>query len=224
MRRFLSLLSLLLPAPVLAQEPEVFALPEGCTAFVTIQYKLCLVSHHYTCEADAAGTKHRVDIDADGPLFVSTVNDETEWVESLDIRLGVLDRLDPDPADPASFTDLSRTGRDDFDFSTTSDFGEKITYRGRDLLTGETVVIDEVPLLRTENFVRATAEDGTLMWESTGNEYIHLDWRLFLRGQSVTRTPEQTYQTDDEPLTFDFPGDDGFLTTEPAFNCNALLL
>ena len=223
MRRLLCLLALLVPAHLAAEE-KTYELPPNCQAFVTIQYKLCLVSHHYTCEADAEGIQHRVDIDDEGPLFISTINDQAEWVSSLDIRLDLLDRLDPNPADPANFTELARTGRDDFDFSTTSEVGETITYRGRDRLTGETVVIDDVPLLRTENFARALAADGSLIWESTGNEYIHLDWRLFLRGQSVTRTPENTFQSDDEPVDFIFPGEPGFLSTAPEYNCNALLL
>ncbi|MEM1237342.1 MAG: hypothetical protein AAGI10_10250 [Pseudomonadota bacterium] len=223
MRRFLALFALLLPGPLAAQE-KTYDLPQGCEAFVTIQYKLCLVSHHYRCAGDAEGIQHRVDIDDEGPLFISTVNDQAEWVSSLDIRLDILDRLDPDPEDPANFTELARTGRDDFDFSTTSEVGERITYRGRDRLTGETIVIDDVPLLRTENFVRALAADGSVIWESTGNEYIHLDWRVFIRGQSLTRTPENTFQSDDEPLDFIFPGEDGFLTAEPEYNCNALLL
>ena len=207
-----------------AQEAETFALPAGCEAFVTIQYKLCLLSHHYTCAGDAPGLQHRVDVDDEGPIFISTIDEETQWIESIDIRLGITDRLDPGATDPASFTELTRNGRDDFNFSTTSDTGETLTYRGRDLLTGETVVIDDVPLLRTETFSRAEYIDGTLAWESQGNEYIHLDWRMFIAGQSVTRTPDGSYERDDAPVEFAFPGEDGFLALSPKFNCQALLL
>jgi len=201
-----------------------FKLPAGCEAYVTVQYKLCTVSHHYTCEGDPEGLQHRVDVDDEGPNFVGTIDAETQWIESYDIRLDIVDRLDPDPADPASFTELTRSGRDDFDFSTTSNFGETVIYQGRDKLTGETVIIDDVPLLRTETFARALREDGSLVWESQGNEYIHLEWRLFLAGQAATRTPEQSFQRDDAPVTFHFPGEEGFLASSPLFNCDALLL
>ncbi|MEM1100779.1 MAG: hypothetical protein AAGH73_04525 [Pseudomonadota bacterium] len=213
-------------ALVLAAEEaaERFPLPEGCKAFVTVQYKLCKVSHYYTCTGDPEGYQHRVDLDNEGPYFVSTIDDETQWIESRDLRAGILDRLRDGARDPASFTELTRTGRDDFDFTTGSDVGEVIRYRGTDSLTGETVIIDDVPLLRTETFARATREDGSLVYESRGNEYVHLDWRLFLGGQSVTRTPERTYQDDDAPMSFHFPGEAGFLAWEPAFNCDALLL
>ncbi|MEM6717479.1 MAG: hypothetical protein AAF622_20695 [Cyanobacteria bacterium P01_C01_bin.147] len=217
-------LTLAMPnAPAFAQE-DVFSLPDGCEAFVTVQYKLCTVSHHYTCEADPEGVQHRVDIDDEGPYFIGTIDEETQWLESVDIRLGIVDKLDANPVDPASFTELTRNGRDDFDFSTTSEFGETVFYRGRDRLTGETVVIDDVPLLRTETFARATRPDGSLVWESQGNEYIHLDWRLFLAGQSVIRTPEQSFEDDDAPVAFHFPGEGGFLSSSPEFNCNAFLL
>ncbi|MCH2076742.1 MAG: hypothetical protein MK180_07615 [Rhodobacteraceae bacterium] len=205
-------------------EVERFGLPEGCTGFVTVQYKLCQVTHHYTCEGDPEGIQHRVDLDDDGPFFVSTIDSEAQWIESLDVRSNILDTLDPAPENPASFTDLARKGRDDFNFSTTSEVGETIIYQGRDLLTGETVIIDDVPLLRTDTYARATRPDGTLVWESRGNEYIHLDWRLFLAGQSVTRTPDGSFQDEDEPVEFHFPGDPGFLALEPEYNCRALLL
>ena len=203
---------------------QTFPMPEGCTAFVTVQYNSCNVSHHYTCEGDPEGHQWRVDIDGEGPTYLGRIDAETQWIESFDLLLGLHDTLDPNPNEPASFTDLTRTGRDDFDFTTTSDAGETITYRGRDLLTGKTVVIDDIPLLETETFARATAADGTLLWESIGNEYILLDWRLFLSGRYVTQTPENRFEEDNRPITFDFPGDDGFLADTPAHNCNAVIL
>ncbi|MEM6728921.1 MAG: hypothetical protein AAF618_10505 [Pseudomonadota bacterium] len=219
--RGLSLLFLLFP---LAAQAEEHVLPAGCTAYVSIQYKLCVVSHHYTCSGDADGIQHRVDIDEDGPFFTSSIDFQTQWIESHDLRRDEIDRLDAGAADAANFTELARTGRDDLDFSTTSDRGETIRYRGRDLLTGKTVVIDDVPLLETDTFMRATRADGSLAWESAGNEYIHLDWRIFIAGRSVTRTDGGTFEDDDAPLRFDFPGDPGFLASEPAFNCSPLLL
>ena len=206
------------------EEIEAFQLPAGCTGFVTVQYKLCQVTHHYTCEGDPKGIQHRIDIDDDGPFFSSTIDSEAQWIESRDIRNGIVDQLNPDPEDPASFTDLTRKGRDDFNFSTTSDLGETFIYQGRDLLTGETVIIDDVPLLRTDTYARATRPDGSLVWESRGNEYIHLDWRIFLAGQSVTRTENGNFQDEDAPVDFHFPGEPGFLATEPEYNCRALLL
>ncbi|MEL6914741.1 MAG: hypothetical protein AAFP13_09580 [Pseudomonadota bacterium] len=222
--RVLAMLAAFASGPVPAEEAERFPLPQGCEAFVTVQYKLCTVTHHYTCAGDPAGHQHRVDVDDEGPFFVGTIDAETQWIESRDLRVGIVDRLQPGAADAANFTELTRTGRDDFDFTTRSQLGEVIRYRGADTLTGETVVIDDVPLLRTETFARATRPDGSLVWESRGNEYIHLDWRLFLGGQSVTRTPERSYQQDDAPVSFHFPGEAGFLAPEPSFNCDALLL
>lgn len=221
MNRALALLLLCMPLPSFAQTHD---LPMGCSAYVTIQYRLCIVSHHYTCRGDDPGIQHRVDIDNDGPLFISTIDQETQWIESFDLRRGIIERLVPNPQDAASFTELTRTDRDEFDFSTRTELGEVLTFRGRDRLTGRTVVIDDVPLLETDTYARATRADGSLAWESQGNEYIHLDWRIFLRGSSVTRTEDGSFQEDDAPVTFTFPGEDGFLADKPQFNCNALLL
>lgn len=203
---------------------ETAVLPQGCEAFVTVQYKLCQVTHHYTCAGDPEGIQHRMDMDERGAFFISTIDEEAQWVESHALRSGEVDRLLPGGEDPMSYSQLAQTGRDDFDFSTQSNFGELIRYRGWDRLTGETVIIDDVPLLRTENFARALGADGQVLWESQGNEYIHLDWRLFLGGQSVRRTEDGTRLSDDAPMEFHFPGDDGFLSSVPDFNCGALML
>lgn len=203
---------------------DPIVLPDGCAAYVTVQYSSCLVAHHYTCEGDIEGDQWRIDIDAEGPIYMGRIDRESQWMESIDVVLGLRDLLDPNPKEPASFTELAQTGRDDFHFSTTSDAGETITYQGRDLLTGRTVVIDDVPLLETETFARATDADGNLLWESTGNEYINLDWRVFLSGNYVTRTPQETSQSESRPIDFHLPGDDGFLTDTPKYNCNATIL
>ncbi|MGR3436809.1 MAG: hypothetical protein ACU0CO_18280 [Shimia sp.] len=215
----------ILASPAAVAAADRFAPPEGCEVFVTAQMRDCTVTHHFTCEGDAAGDKWRIDLGPSGPVYMNRVDDETQWVESFDLRWGITDTLDPDPAEAASFTDLVRTGRDDFDFTTTSDAGETIRYRGRDLLTGQTVVIDGVPLLETETFARATDVDGDIMWESTGNEFVHLDWRLFLPGQYITRDDEgRVDNRDGRPVSFDFPGDEGFLSRTPLHNCDAELL
>lgn len=213
----------LLALPVQAQA-DPFTLPEGCTAYVTIQSKSCLVTHHYTCQGDPEGHQWRVDIDGEGPVYAGRIDAETQWIESFDLLLGIRDTLDANPKDPGSFTELTRTGRDDFEFSQTADGGDTVYYRGRDLLTGRTVVIDDVPLLETETYARATDANGKMIWESTGNEYLHLDWRIFIGGSYVTRTQDDTINDEGGPVDFIFPGEDGFLSDTPEHNCNTLIL
>ncbi|MEL6607384.1 MAG: hypothetical protein AAFO93_00605 [Pseudomonadota bacterium] len=220
-----AVLALGLPtAPALAQDEETYRLPEGCEAYVTVQYKLCQVSHHYTCVGDPEGHQWRVDLGPEGETYLGRIDAETQWIESFDMLLGIRDTLDADPTDPASFTELTQTGRDDFDFSTSSAMADGVVYRGRDLLTGRTVVIDDVPLLETETYAYAETKSGEFLWESTGNEYIHLEWRLFMAGRYVTRTPNGTDQVEDAPEDFIFPGEAGFLSPTPEFNCNTLIL
>ncbi|MGR3493456.1 MAG: hypothetical protein ACU0DW_15495 [Shimia sp.] len=202
---------------------QTLPLPESCTPYVTIQLANCTVVHHYRCGAEA-DERWRVDMDQDGPFFANHTDAEGQWIESFDLYAGIVDRLDEGSADPLSFTELTRTDRDDFDFTTTSDTGETIRYRGRDRLTGRTVVIDDIPLLETETFARSTGADGKLLWESTGNEYIHLDWRIFISGQYLTRTPNETVPEDNRPIAFALPGEAGFLSDTPEYNCNTEFL
>ncbi|MBL9054404.1 MAG: hypothetical protein JNN02_11810, partial [Tabrizicola sp.] len=45
--------------------------PDGCEAYVTVQSRGCIVSHHYRCEGYPAGDQWRVDMGQEGALFYS---------------------------------------------------------------------------------------------------------------------------------------------------------
>src|SRR5690606_21121627 len=92
---------LAMATPALAR---TWTAPEGCEIFLTVQSKLCRVSNHYRCGSDDAGDQWRADFDQEGLFFQSRINFETEWVESYD-NSGV-QRLEPNPEDPASFSEL----------------------------------------------------------------------------------------------------------------------
>ena len=105
--------------------PGVFTPPEGCTGWLTVQSRGCRVSNHYRCEADAPGDQWRADFDQEGIFFVSRIDRETQWVESYDMFPTVRQTLDPNPADPASFSELLSAGMDTFDFGLTEDTGSQ---------------------------------------------------------------------------------------------------
>lgn len=196
-----------------------FAVPEGCTAFLTAQLHGCVVSQHYRCEADAPGDQRSALMDSDGLFYLSHIDRETRWIDSISVISGTQDKLTVE-ADPASFSTLLMTGRDDFDFRTENNFGEVLRYTGYDSLTGERVVIDGVTLEQTRFELSGYSEDGSVLFRRKGKQFIHRDWRLFFADRETAETPEgQSEETFSTPVTFSLPGEAGFLDAEPRFDC-----
>ena len=211
----------LLAAPALAGS---FTPPEGCTAFMTVQSKGCRVSNHYTCEADPAGDQWRADYDQEGVYFMSRIDSEAQWVESIEIDPPSRQTLDANPADPASFSDLLATGNDSYIFGLSKDTGDRTRVRGADRLTGKQVVIDGITLQQTEFNFTETDTSGNVLRRSRGNEYIHPEWRLFFSGPSQWDGGDGTYlPIDGSPVQFIFPGEPGFASTQPLFDCDAVM-
>jgi|GEM_PF-916134 len=214
----------LLAHPVAAQDGDapLFQVPPGCTAYVTVQLRNCQVAHQYRCAGDAPGDQWSVFLDGQGAYFATKIDAETRWIESVDMETGETDTLGPE-TDPASFSVLLRSGRDDFDFFTESTTGEVLRFVGYDQLTGGRAVIDGVPLERTTFSLTAYNMDGSLAWKREGQQFIHRDWRIFYSDRETFENGlGERFDTTDAPVEFDFPGDKGFLTTEPKFDCDVL--
>lgn len=211
-----------LPLPVSA---GAFQAPDGCETFMTVQSRQCRVSNHYKCTADPAGDQWRADFDQQGPYFISRIDHEAQWVESFDLGTSIVRQtLDPDPADPASFSELLASHVDTFAFGLSNDLGERTKVTGFDRLTGRSVTIDAIPLLETEFEFTETDASGTVLRQSRGNEYIHPEWRMFFAGPSEWRGGEGDYlPLDGSPVQFIFPGEPGFASTEPLFDCDPLM-
>ncbi|NUB45216.1 hypothetical protein GEU84_012520 [Fertoebacter nigrum] len=224
MAKAMILAAVLVVGSALAAPAQTFTPPEGCTGFMTVQARGCRVSNHYRCEADAPGDQWRADFDAEGIYFVSRIDVETQWVESYDMFPTVKQTLDANPEDPASFTELL-AGADSFAFGLSKDNGERSKVTGYDRLTGKTVVIDGIRLLQTEFDFTETSIGGTVLRRAKGNEYIHPDWRLFFAGPSQwDGSGEGNYvPVDGSPVQFIFPGEPGYMATEPLFECDALM-
>ena len=177
------ILALTFSVPVAAHAGS-FTPPQGCTTTLTVQSRGCYVANYYTCEADPKGDQWRADFDQEGVFFLSRIDSETQWVESIELNPTVTQTLDPNPKDPASFSSLLATGRDDFDFSLSKDNGEHSNVTGYDQLTGRTVTIDGVTLEETQYEYAETDDAGTLIRKSRGHEYISREWRRFFSGTS----------------------------------------
>lgn len=209
--------------PAFAQTAEVFALPAGCTAYLTVQTEACSVDHIFTCEGDAEGTQRRVSIGEMGVTYVGQIDSETQWIESLHLSSGHSERLSDEVTDPASFSDLVENGVDTYDFTTESEEIGQTRYVGQDSLTGNQVTIDGVTLDETQYNITAYDAEGEVKWSSEGNEYISQRFRMFLAGSSTITTEDGSFDNDDAPVEFIFEGEPGFLSKFPKYGCGETL-
>lgn len=213
----------LLPVPVPALA-GTWTAPEGCEVFMTLQAKACRVSHYYRCVADPQGDQWRADFDQEGIYFLSRVDGEGQWIESFDLNPTVRQSLDTNAADAASFSELLASGMDTFAFGLSRADGTSSQVTGFDRLTGTTTVIDGITLSQTEFDYTEVDPAGNVLRRSRGNEYVHPDWRLFFAGPSEWDPGDGTWlPTDGSPVEFIFPGEPGFLRTQPIYDCDAIM-
>ncbi len=213
---------LMVTMSVTAAQAQEFSMPEGCEGYLTIQSTSCSVSHYFTCDFDAEGEQRRATLDEEGLTYVGKINSEAEWVESFHLRSGHTERLMSSP-DAMSMSDLLAGDVDTWDFITESDEIGESRYTGFDQLTGERVVIDGITLLRTEYALTATDAEGNEIWRAEGREFVNPDWRMFIGGVSTYTNSNETFDSDDTPVEFIFPGEAGYLSVNPKFGCGVEL-
>ncbi|MFN4171776.1 MAG: hypothetical protein ACK4GW_08485 [Pseudorhodobacter sp.] len=201
-----------------------FTPPEGCTGWLTVQARSCRVSNYYKCDRDATGDQWRADFDQDGLFFASRIDAEAQWVESYDMNPMTRQTLDPGAPDPASFSELLSVGLDTFEFSLTKDNGVQSRVQGFDRLTGRTITIDGVALQETQFEFAETDLSDNIVRRTRGNEYVHPEWRLFFAGPSEWDGGSGDWlPMDGSPVQFIHPGEPGFFSTEPIYECDAVL-
>ncbi len=201
---------------------ETFTPPKGCSLFLTVQMHGCLVSNHYTCSADPKGDKWRVDFNQNGPFFVSKIDTETQWIETYDLAAGTHETLRPHAPNPASFSELLAKGIDSYDFSTATDQGKVTHVTGYDKLTGVKRVVNGVTLEQSEFDTTAKDDKGNQVWHSKGHEWISRNWRLFLAGAGTWEDETGKTPFDNSPVVMSQPGQKGFGSMTPEFDCNSV--
>jgi hypothetical protein len=214
--RALALLLSLAPLPLAAQ---TFGLPPGCTAFLTVQTANCTVEHFFTCADDPDGYLRRIELYADGFDFLTTSDAEGQWIESIDAFTGTQDRLEPAPADPGLWSELLDDGVDSYDFRTIGADGTATRFVGTDKLTGAVVVIGGRELTEMVTEMRAEDPTGATLWSMTSTTYIDAQQRLSFGGIVNWIVPAGSPPTDDTPMAFAGPGEDGFLSAVPQYGC-----
>ena len=96
--------------------------------------------------------------------------------------------------------------------------------RGFDKLTGNTVTIDGVTLDETEFDHEETHDAGNILRRARGLEYISREYRMFFSGASEWDDGSGNWlPMEGSPVKFFKPGDKGFESTQPIFDCDAVL-
>jgi hypothetical protein len=115
---------------------------------------------------------------------------------------------------------LFETQIDTWDFTLETDAGLE-RHVGYDLLTGETLVIDGEELLRTEFQGRTLDGDGNEIDAGSGRQYVSEKHRMFFLGETwEADSPEDIL--DMSPVEFIYPGETGFFTSQPIYECNQI--
>lgn len=201
-----------------------FTPPAGCRLEVTVQSRSCTVGQYYRCDSDPEGDQRSAIFSKDGLVHLSRIDAETRWMESSNPNSGLTDWLVAEAENDASFSNLLKTGRDDFDFWTEANSGEKLHHQGFDILTGETVTINGIELEKTGFELVTTDASGQVLITRKGQQFISRAFGRFYGGiESQRDWTGQQLQTNDSPVLFIFPGQDGFGSTTPQFDCEQLM-
>lgn len=210
---------LTLAAPAAAQ---VYSPDTDCTHYLTVQTADCVVEHHLTCPAQP-GHRWRVDFGPEGPIFQSLIDADAQWIESTVLPGGARTVTEMPITDAASITGLLATGEDRFEFFERLPNGRLVRVEGFDILTGESLVIDGEPLLRTRFAYTITDESGRVTYSSEGQEYVSRRHQRFFSGQRVTQGSAGEVALDTRPVSFAYPGEADFLTIAPDHGCTPLM-
>lgn len=216
MKTWMTLSMLVAASPVVAQQN--FAAPEGCEATLTVQHKGCLVVNIWQCAADDPGDQWIALLGQGGLFSVQHVDREFQWLEAFKVT-GDESLMTPAP-DPASLDELFANQIDTWDFTLETENGPE-RHVGFDMLTGETVVIDSEELLQTEFQGRTLDADGNEVEASSGRQYVSETHRMFFLGETWP-TDDPTEVQDLSPVEFVYPGEPGFFTAEPIYECNEI--
>lgn len=199
-----------------------FLPPEGCSPFLTVQHRSCMVSLFWTCAAAPEGTVWEAAFDALGPMSVVTYDAEFQWLDSH-YPGGTREILVLPSRDPISLSELLETGADNFDIELLTNEGMKpeiLRVVGADRLTGEEVTIDGVRLQRMLFSNTTFAADGTVIGSGEGTQFFSPEFRVFFFDEdSLTDADGQTDYVN-TPVRFIRPGEDGFGATVPTEECN----
>jgi len=203
-----------------------FTPPQGCTTFLTVQNKSCSVSLQWRCDNAPNDEFWTATYSLDGLESIVSYSGDYQWLTAIYLWDSSREEFSPPAADPISISTLLRSGSDTFDFTmrrTVDDQSYDVRVVGADVLTGETTEIDGYALDLVNTRVEIIADDGTVEYKSAGTQYVSRSLRQFFLGtESVFETDGSSTEYVDRPVDIIEPGEPGFGSTVPLYDCNQL--
>ena len=118
---------------------------------------------------------------------------------------------------------MLETGLDSFAYEEKDQTGAVSRVVGFDSLPGQQDLIDGRTLQRTEFQYTKRDASGEVTDSYDGYQYLDTELRVIWPGQFNDQLdPEQS--SDMSPVDFIYPGEDGFLSQRPIYDCNSELV
>lgn len=213
----LAALCLLPCAPVVA-EPTF---PEGCAPLVTVQNTDCEVDIYLACTAP-----ERVRVQNYGPDGLDLVEEMTpDWSLKFSVDASGMSGLvvREGPQEPLSGRAVLEGGISEFSYPVDFYLGrpEPIRTRltGAFRMTNRETELDGYALRRIETRMTVALGENALETIQTG--YYSDAFGIFMEGPGSLRVGENVQQVDKGPAKIIAPGEPGFLSVAPLFNCEA---
>ncbi|WP_309667081.1 hypothetical protein [Tabrizicola sp.] len=203
-----------------------WAVPPGCSGFLTVQSKECRVSNHYRCSNDSPDRQWQADFDVDGLMLLTQTDAEARQWRIVDPRKGTDLSLDPMSSAIPKLSDLLRYNPDTAleQWMTGAD-GKKTFFLGFVQVIDEAVVIDGIALQRTVFNISKSVGDTRVVSGERGFGFVHPEWRLMFAGAGERFEGDMSnYKPHDgSPVDFVFADEPGFLSTRPIHDCEMMV-
>ena len=217
-----ALLALSCALPAQAADSVV---PQGCSAFLTVQNQGCTSMLLWRCDKEPEGHHWSAAFDAQGMLALSSYDAQYQWLDTTYLWDNSREVL-LDSEDPIDMDALFATGHDTFAFTvrrTVEGRSQPMRVIGADVLTGTTVTIDGVELEELATELRYFTESGEVDYQSKGTQFVSRDMRLFFTGtDEVVAQDGGLIEYDQRPVDFIHPGEPGFGNTTPLYGCEEI--
>ncbi len=215
----LATLAITLPAGAAGFTP-----PKGCETFLTVQSRECSVSLLWRCDGVDDGPIWEANFSEGGLQSVVSYAANYQWLDAVYMWDSSREELVPPATDPIDLDTLIGTGIDTYDFimrRSEPQGTRDVRMVGADQLTGRSVTIDGYDLEAVATELQILTEDGRVEYQSRGIQYLSHDLRLFFLGrETVTGTDGVAAEYDGTPVDIIRPGEPGFGTTVPLYDCN----
>jgi hypothetical protein len=217
--------TLYLVRPAIAADLDLTTLPASCVGIVTVQKRECVVETHYRCEQRGENIWRVESYDQNG----------LRAVEESDLNYNL--RQHENASGLVAFHPIEG-GSSDIDLSVllASGAGQYsqtlnfkmlgMTRRITDVATltvmNETREIDRIPLVG----ITASIVSGfpPPLGEVRTDQVLYYSSKLgvVVRGESLTKSNGQTIAATEIPVRFDLPGDKGFQSEVPEYDCEQI--